>query len=85
MFVLQISNETASRWSQLEEDTVVELQEECLSMTIKGITRTCFGSVFNNDEEIHKMNHLYHQVLTNNLLCTNFFSRFYCLETYIIA
>ena len=42
----------------------MELQEEFLSMTIKGITRTCFGSVFNDDEEIHKMAHLYHQVLT---------------------
>ena len=41
----------------------MELQEEFLSMTIKGITWTCFGSVFNNEEEIHKMTHLYHQVL----------------------
>ena len=42
----------------------MELQEEFISMTIKGITRTCFGSVFNDDEEIRKMSHLYHQVLT---------------------
>ena len=47
----------------------MELQEECLSMTIKGITRTCFGSVFNDDEEIRKMSHLYHQVLTDYFIC----------------
>ena len=43
----------------------MELQEEFLSMTIKGITRTCFGSVFSDDEEIRKMAQLYHQVLIN--------------------
>ena len=48
----------------------MELQEEFLSMTIKGITRTCFGSVFNDEEEIHKMAHLYHQVHNNLYLHT---------------
>ena len=47
----------------------MELQEECLSMTIKGITRTCFGSVFNDEEEIRKKTHLYHQVLINTYSC----------------
>ena len=32
-------------------------------MTTKGITRTCFGSVFNNEDEIRKMTHVYNQVL----------------------
>ena len=45
----------------------MELEEEFLSMTIKGITRTCFGSVFNDEEEIYKMTHLYHQVLNTQL------------------
>ena len=59
----------------------MELQEEFLSMTIKGITRTCFGSVFNDDEEIHKMAHLYHKVcwymlVFQNCLCTIFVTEF---------
>lgn len=28
-------------------------------MTIKGITRTCYGNVFNNDDEVHNMAHIY--------------------------
>ena len=47
----------------------MELQEEFLLMTMKGITRTCFGSVFNDEEEIRKMTHLYHQVLVNTYSC----------------
>ena len=41
----------------------MELQEECLSMSIKGFTRSCFGSIFNDNVEIQKMTYLYHQVL----------------------
>ena len=54
----------------------MELQEEFLSMTIKGITRTCFGSVFKDDEEIRRMTHLYHQVLTNYLFCAQILCQF---------
>ncbi|XP_065889636.1 cytochrome P450 20A1-like [Dysidea avara] len=59
---VKIANETARTWSKLGHDEVVELQEEFLTMTIKGITRTCFGSVFNNEDEMRKMTHIYHQV-----------------------
>ena len=69
MFEHQIANETVGRWSQLGDDNVVELQEEFLLMTIKGITRTCFGSAFNDEEEIHKITHLDHQVLINMYSC----------------
>ena len=31
-------------------------------MTIKGITRTCFGDTFNTNEEIRKMAAAYNQV-----------------------
>ena len=31
-------------------------------MAIKGITRTCLGSVFNKEDEMRKMTHTYHQV-----------------------
>ena len=41
------------------------LHGEFLSMTIKGIIRSCFGSVFDDDEEVHKMTHFHRQVLIN--------------------
>ena len=31
-------------------------------MTLKGITRTCYGTVFNDEEEIHKMSIIYDKV-----------------------
>ena len=31
-------------------------------MTIKGITRTCFGNAFNSEEEVRKMAKIYHTV-----------------------
>ena len=31
-------------------------------MTIKGISRTCFGNAFNSDAEIRAMAHSYHEV-----------------------
>ncbi|XP_065889639.1 cytochrome P450 20A1-like isoform X3 [Dysidea avara] len=59
---VKIANETAYAWSKLGSDDSVELQEEFQTMTTKGITRTCFGSVFNNEDEIRKMTHIYNQV-----------------------
>ena len=31
-------------------------------MTIKGITRTCYGNVFDNDDEVNNMAHIYFKV-----------------------
>ena len=32
-------------------------------MTLKGITRTCYGSMFNDEEEVHRMSHIYQKVI----------------------
>ena len=32
-------------------------------MTLKGITRACYGSVFNGEEETRKMSHIYQKVI----------------------
>ena len=42
---------------------MIDLQEEFLTMTLKGITRTCYGSVFSDEEEIHKMSIIYEKVI----------------------
>ena len=42
---------------------MIDLQEEFLTMTLKGITRTCYGSVFNDEKEIHKMSIIYEKVI----------------------
>jgi len=52
----------------------VELQEEFQTMTTKGITRTCFGSVFNDEDEIRKMTHIYNQVSLAVLHNANFYA-----------
>ena len=52
---IQIADETAALWSQLPPNSPIELQQEFFTMTIKGITRTCFGDTFNTNEEIRKM------------------------------
>ena len=58
----QIADETVSAWSSLSPDDKIELQEEYFMMTIKGITRTCFGNAFNSEEEVRKMAKIYHTV-----------------------
>jgi len=52
-------------WSQLDDNDIVDMKEEFLIMTLKGITRTCFGSMFNDDGEFRKMSSIYQQVYTN--------------------
>ena len=47
---------------------MVDLLEEILAMTLKGITRTCYGSVFNDEEEVRRMSHIYQKVI-NKLGC----------------
>ena len=49
---------------------MVDLQEEILTMTLKGITRTCYGSIFNDEEEVHSMSHIYQKVINTKLLCS---------------
>ena len=51
-----------SSWSSLSPDDKIELKEEYCMMTMKGITRTCFGNAFNSEEEVRKMAKLYHTV-----------------------
>ena len=48
---------------------MVDLQEEILTMTLKGITRTCYGSVFNDEEEVRSMSHIYQKVINTKLSC----------------
>ena len=38
-------------------------------MTIKGITRTCYGDTFDSEEEIRKMATSYHKVLVIMCVC----------------
>ena len=42
--------------------------EEFLTMTLKGITRTCYGSVFSDEEQIRKMSHVYQKVVTEFII-----------------
>ena len=42
----------------------MDIKEEFLTMTLKGITRTCYGSMFNDDEEVRKMSNIYQKVYT---------------------
>jgi cytochrome P450 family 20 subfamily A len=58
----QIANETADNWSKLSPETEIDIQEVFFLMTIKGITRTCFGNVFNDDGEINRMSNSYHMI-----------------------
>jgi len=67
-FGLQIANETVDNWFQLDNNNIVDIKEEFLTMTLKGITRTCYGSMFNNDEEFRKMYNIYQKVHIH--LCT---------------
>ena len=48
---------------------MIDLQEEFLTMTLKGITRTCYGSDFSDEEEIHNMLIIYEKV-HNSILTT---------------
>ncbi|XP_065913881.1 cytochrome P450 20A1-like isoform X2 [Dysidea avara] len=59
---VKIATETANSWSQLGENDTVDLSDEFLSMTIKGITRTCYGNVYNNDEEVYNMTQIYYKL-----------------------
>ena len=68
MFNSQIADEAVSRWSEFGDDNMVDLLEEILTMTLKGITRTCYGSVFNDEEEVRRMSHIYQKVI-NKLGC----------------
>ncbi|XP_065890921.1 cytochrome P450 20A1-like isoform X4 [Dysidea avara] len=61
MFI-KIANETADTWSQLDDNNIVDIKEEFLTMTLKGITRTCYGSMFNDDEEVRKMSNIYQKI-----------------------
>ncbi|XP_065890917.1 cytochrome P450 20A1-like isoform X2 [Dysidea avara] len=61
MFV-KIANETANTWSQLGGDNIVDVKEEFLTMTLKAITRTCYGSLYNDDEEVRKMSNIYQKI-----------------------
>jgi len=56
-------------WSQLNDDNIVDLKEEFLNMTLKGIARTCYGSMFNDDKEFRKMSSIYQKVYMNTPAC----------------
>ena len=40
----------------------MDLKKEFLTMTLKGITRTCYGSMFNDEDEVRKMSNIYQKV-----------------------
>jgi len=76
--LLQIANETVNTWSQcLGDDSIIDLEEEFLTMTLKGVTRTCYGSMFSDEEEVRKMSIVYHKVhkcdvaINHLILCMN--------------
>lgn len=58
----KIANETADKWSKLSPDDRVSLEEEFFAMTFKGMTRSCLGDVFADDEEIQQLRDAYDKV-----------------------
>ena len=62
----------------------MDIKEEFLTMTLKGITRTCYGSMFNDDEEVRKMSNIYQKVYTGVIGDFNF-SIILSLSVYFIC
>ena len=59
--VAMFSQETESKWMYYSSSDHLAIMKEVFPMTVKGISLTCLGDVFDNEDELDKLSVAYHK------------------------